>query len=521
MISVLARQRAILGNACKDIAAFHSITRGFPIGISVTKLHSTELLLLLISSLHIRLATESSVLIVPTSKAQRTDQAIRIMLLTKTTILELFFLAVVYWAGRTWLHIIRYKHAQAQLGCPPLRRYPGWDRVLGLDYVYAMMKALKEDRFLDFQDETYSMGGSKNQAWTANFLGNRMVYSSASENLKALSTSHREYFAIEPIRVGNGAVTPFTGRGVSLSDGKRWQASRGLVMPYFDRAAFSNLERLGGHVDRLLGKIPRDGSTVDMQPLLQRWVSGIMLNTRHSESASMRTSNNKPCSPQFLDTATDFLFGETVNSLDHPEMSWPHTDMLKVHAGLRARLQLSSFVFLHHDKDWLRACKRIHGFLDSYIDKAYSQLDEERNSGKPATYSDGRPRNDFLWTIARHIPDKLELRTQLTGVWIPSNETTSILITNTIFALSHNPRVVQKLREEILGCRDQALTFERLRSLEYLRWVINESELEPFHLKFIGYLLNKFSTRPPSLPSQPADSSVLRKRHSSPQRRRS
>lgn len=100
--------------------------------------------------------------------------------------------------------------------------------------------------------------------------------------------------------------------------------------------------------------------------------------------------------------------------------------------GLRLRLQLSSFAFPHRDKEWFAACKRIHGFLDGYIDEAYRQLEIEKKTGKPATYEDGEPRDDFLWTIARHVPDKLELRTQLTGVWIPSNETTSILMSNTI-----------------------------------------------------------------------------------------
>jgi cytochrome P450 monooxygenase len=156
-------------------------------------------------------------------------------------------------------------------------------------------------------------------------------------------------------------------------------------------------------------------------------------------------------------------------------MIWPQEDMVTVMAGLRLRLQLSSFLFLHRDKDWFAACKRIHGFLDNYIDKAYEQLEEERR-GKPARYSDGRLREDFLWTIARQIPDRKELRTQLTGVWIPSNETTSILTSNTIFALARNPAVVHRLREEIIGYGNRPLTFEGLRSLKYLRWVINESK---------------------------------------------
>ncbi|XXG98990.1 hypothetical protein Hte_005323 [Hypoxylon texense] len=342
-----------------------------------------------------------------------------------------------------------------QFGCPPLRRYPSWEPVLGLDYVAAMIKALKHNRFLEFQKETYA--GSK--AWAANFMGNRMVYNSDPENMKALSTSHTDCFAVEPIRVANGAITPFTGRGVSSSDGAKWRASRELVKPYFERAAFSNLDRLSRHVDRLISKIPTDGSTVDMQPLCQRW---------------------------FLDTSTEFLFGETVNSLDNPERDWPHRDMVTVMAGLRLRLQLSSFLFLHRDKNWFAACKRIHEFLHGYIDKAYQQLEAEKASGKQATYANGLPRDDFLWTLASQIPDRLELRIQLTAVWIPSNETTSILMSNTLFALARHPDVVEKLRKEILDFGDKPLTFEGLRSLRYLRWIVNESHrLYPVSLQTV------------------------------------
>lgn len=145
-------------------------------------------------------------------------------------------------------------------------------------------------------------------------------------------------------------------------------------------------------------------------------------------------------------------------------------------AGLRLRMQLGSFLFFHRDKEWFAACKRLHGFLDGYISKAYEQLEEEKRTGKPALHRDGRPRDDFLWSIAAKVQDPIELRTQLNGVWIPSNETTSILMSNTMFALARHPDVVTKLRKEILEYGDKPLTFSGLRSLPYLRYIINESE---------------------------------------------
>lgn len=180
---------------------------------------------------------------------------------------------IIFFVSRACIRYIQYERMRKQFRCPPHKRYPSRDPILGLDYVWAMVKALKENRFLDFQKETYRATGGK--AWAANFLGNRMVYTADAENIKALSTHNMDAFAIEPVRVGNGAITPYTGRGVSSSDGQKWQWSRDLVKPYFDRGGFANVRRLAPHVDRLICKIPLDGSTVDMQELFQRWVCEI------------------------------------------------------------------------------------------------------------------------------------------------------------------------------------------------------------------------------------------------------
>ena len=192
--------------------------------------------------------------------------------------------------------------------------------------------------------------------------------------------------------------------------------------------------------------------------------------------------------------------------------------MVKVMAGLRLRLQLSSFLFLHRDKEWFAACKRIHGFLDGYIDKAYQQLGEEQNTGKPATNAEGELRSDFLWTIARHVPEKLELRTQLTGVWIPSNETTSILMSNTLFALARHPEVVKKLREEVVAYGDKPLTFESLRSLNYLRWVENESKQRSSKLDYIRIANAPRPNRSSRLSSKLTNSACLCQGHDSSHR---
>ena len=179
--------------------------------------------------------------------------------------------AVVFSFGGKVVHHIQYKRAQKSKGCLSPKSFKHYEPFLGLDLLYSMAMALKENRFLDWQKTFFAEQHAK--TFEATLLGSRMLYTSESENMKAMSTSVEHDFGVEPIRNGNGAVTPFTSHGTSTSDGEIWQYSRNLIKPYFDRDGYRNLHRLEIHVDKLLELIPTDNSTFDLQPLLQRWVT--------------------------------------------------------------------------------------------------------------------------------------------------------------------------------------------------------------------------------------------------------
>jgi hypothetical protein len=66
-------------------------------------------------------------------------------------------------------------------------------------------------------------------------------------------------------------------------------------------------------------------------------------------------------------------------------------------AGLRIRLQMTKLLFLHRDKAWFDAVKRVHAFLDKHIDKVFEDLQAEKASGEKAKHSNGRERTDLLY----------------------------------------------------------------------------------------------------------------------------
>lgn len=151
--------------------------------------------------------------------------------------------------------------------------------------------------------------------------------------------------------------------------------------------------------------------------------------------------------------------------------------MIDVMRGMRVRLTMAKFMFLHRDKEWLAAVKVVRGFVDERIDATLAQINAIKNgSEQPGT------RTDLLWDISQRLPEKEPLRGQIMAVFIPSNDTTSILISNAIYALARYPNVWKKLRQCVIDLGDRPITFETLRSLRYLNYILNESKPAYCHL---------------------------------------
>ncbi|BCS10873.1 hypothetical protein ALUC_40213A [Aspergillus luchuensis] len=82
---------------------------------------------------------------------------------------------------------------------------------------------------------------------------------------------------------------PLLGHGIFTSDGEHWAQSRAMVRPSFVKDQIADLEKLEELMQCLLALIPTDGSTVDLQDFFFCYT---------------------------LDSATEFLFGHSVQSLN-------------------------------------------------------------------------------------------------------------------------------------------------------------------------------------------------------------
>ena len=170
-----------------------------------------------------------------------------------------------------------------QNGCKPFPSYPHRDPMFGLDLFLKNVKLLKTGDFLiDLEARFKNLNTS---TYSHLLLGERVINTVEPENAKAILTNVN-MFHLPTRRVR--ASRPVLGHGIFTTDGREWETSRALLRPNFTRSQVGDLETFETHIAKLIAKIPRDGSTVDLQQMF------FMLT---------------------IDSATEFLFGHSTDVL--------------------------------------------------------------------------------------------------------------------------------------------------------------------------------------------------------------
>jgi cytochrome P450 len=251
------------------------------------------------------------------------------------------------------------------------------------------------------------------------------------------------------------------------------QHARALLRPQFARDQVSDLRLEEVHVQNLLRVLPTETSgwtaKVDLQPLFFNLT---------------------------LDSATEFLFGQTINSqlaglldqhnlLAEPEKDgkrldwstfgedWDHATMT---LGTRGRLKEAYWVY--SPKSFRQSCKRIHEFADYCVNRALS----DGSSALKAKDTSEAPRRDkyiFLEELLAQTRDPAELRSQLLNILLAGRDTTAGLLGWTFYMLVRHPYIYAKLRAIIVDqfgtySQPRNLTFANLKSCTYLQYVLNE-----------------------------------------------
>ena len=314
----------------------------------------------------------------------------------------------------------------------------------GGNYQKETMKAHEERQMLELLKSRHEAGG---YTFQANTLGGRIYNTSEPENIKAvLATKFEDYYLGYRLK----AVGPFLGKGNFTTDGKEWEFSRALVRPNFVKSQVSDLALFEKHVQQLLGRIPKDGATIDMQALFNLLT---------------------------FDISSEFVFGESVRSLTAPKDSeqarFVEAFDYASHQTVR-RLGMGPWLFMYSNKEFKKACKTVHNFADKLINNAKAQRDQ----GKIQRRDDGEEKEQYIFiqALIRSVSAQGRLRSELLNILQAGRDTTSALLAHVFWTFARRPDVWAKVEAEVKQLDGKAPTYEQLKSMQYLRWTINESE---------------------------------------------
>ena len=146
--------------------------------------------------------------------------------------------------------------------------------------------------------------------------------------------------------------------------------------------------------------------------------------------------------------------------------------------GLGNRARLGRLKLLYRDPVWFESIRIVHKFVENRIDNALKAEQNRKESGQ-AEESEHQ-RYILLNEMVKETQDELDLRSQILAVFMPSRDATAFFVSSIIHALARNPESWSQLRTEVLSLGSRSLTFEALKSMKYLQWVMNESKYKSY-----------------------------------------
>ncbi|KAI0650234.1 cytochrome P450 monooxygenase pc-3 [Trametes meyenii] len=274
------------------------------------------------------------------------------------------------------------------------------------------------------------------------------------------------------------------GTGVFNADGDLWRFHRSMSRPFFNRERISHFELFDRHAELALDKIKervRSNVAFDFQDLCSRFT---------------------------LDSATEFLFGSCVHSLN-ASLPYPHgmspysskeaksTSERFAHAFGMAQRIVSERPRL----GWVWPLKEIFKtstdeymkIVDAFIEPILQDALRKKKERLRTEKADGKESRDdetLLDQLVEQTSDPAILHDETLNILLAGRDTTAAALTFCVYLLSQHPVVLKRLREEIIEHvgSTRRPTYDDIRNMKYLRACLNETlrlyPPVPFDLRF-------------------------------------
>lgn len=121
-------------------------------------------------------------------------------------------------------------------------------------------------------------------------------------------------------------------------------------------------------------------------------------------------------------------------------------------------------------KKWRKARAAVWKFADQIIHDAI-----ESQKSRDLEKSEYEGRYVFLHELLKQTSDPYVLRSETLNVLLAGRDTTASLLSNTWHYLARRPDIWSKLKTEVDKLHGNKPTYEEIKDMKYLRWVLNES----------------------------------------------
>ncbi|KAF5367302.1 hypothetical protein D9757_010082 [Collybiopsis confluens] len=338
-----------------------------------------------------------------------------------------------------------------------------------IDVLLKMLKAVKTSYILDVYLQLFEEYGCT--TLNTRILWTDTIITMDQEHTKFVLSTGFEHFWRGTRQ--KERMERFFGQGIFNRDDEMWRMHRGNTRPFFARERISDFDIFERYTNRTLSIISSFQSSgnggsqaLDVQDLYSRFA---------------------------LDAASEFLFGKNLDTLsaslpiagktrmgpkgsatEDPWGSFTSAfEMAQQVIAARSRMGYFWPMFeLLGDKNAANTSV-VHRWLDPLVKSA---LDEKEKMASAGVCSPVAEKN-FLQHLAESTDDPIIIRDQLLSLLLASRDTTACLLTYVTYFMAIYPDVAKRLRAEVLErCGPSGdITYEQLRSLRYMRAVLNET----------------------------------------------
>lgn len=331
-------------------------------------------------------------------------------------------------------HLLKLKQ-QFDFESPPVVPRP----LFGVFNFFKVVNAFNEHKFLGYTQDLFDNHG---HTFAETTLWKPAIWTDDPTNIKECLSVQFKNFDLGFNR--HDMTMPLLGNGIFTSDGKDWSHYRSILRPSFKRAHVGDLDMFEEHIQNLIARIPKNGTTVDLQELFFEYT---------------------------MDITTDFLFGRSAGSL------LPDADPIKKEFSSAFSTALSRMAFrgglgrLMHvvpDPTFQQSCRTVHKFVEKLVQQSLA-YEPSRGGSKSGRYI-------YLHEISNSTSDPIKLRDHAMHILIAGRDTTAALLSFIFLLLAQNQDVWRLLCREVKQLEGRIPTPDRLKEMKYLHCIIYEGK---------------------------------------------